>query len=273
MAILRVLLVVLLYVTATFAEPQRIISLAPNVTETIAYLDAVDKLVAVTDFCTWPQEIKNKTKIGGMLNPSYEKILALRPDLVVISKDGTPKEVYQRFVELGLNVHVFAPKSLKDIPQELRKLAEKIGKTKEAEKVIENFNKELSKIKESFHNKKALFIIWDEPLTVAGKSSHINEIMELLGLKNIAEFSSLNLETILRLNPEIIFFGTGHEFLAQRILSKLKDTDAVKNGNVYYISEKIYRLSPRIIEGIKEMAAISYNLNNDKRSATSKNKK
>lgn len=273
MAILRVLLILLIYISASYAEVQRIVSVAPNVTETLYYLGAGDKVVAVSDFCNWPTQVKDKPKIGGMLNPSFEKILALKPDLVVISRDGTPKEVYQKLIDLRLNVYVFSPKSLRDIPQEVTKLGRKIGKTREAKAVVKDFTEQLKKIKKSFNNEKALFVIWEEPLVVAGKSSHLNEIMEMLGLKNIAEFSSINLETLIKLNPDIIFFGSGHEFTSHRLLSQLKDTNAVKKGYVYYVSDKVYHLSPRIIEGIKEMAEIGYNLNNEKRISTSKNKK
>ncbi|MGB9710478.1 MAG: ABC transporter substrate-binding protein [Thermodesulfovibrio sp.] len=242
--------------TFTFAQPERIISLAPSVTEAIYYLGAIDKLVAVSDYCKWPEEVKNKPKVGGMINPSYEKILALKPDLVIISKDVTPIEVYNRLIELGIKVHVYAPETLKDMPDELIKLGIAIGKERQAKIVAHEFQKNIKKVKRTFNNQKALFVIWTEPLTVAGKSSHINEVMNLLGLKNIAEYSSINIERVIKLNPEIIFFGAGHETVPEGLLVKLKDTKAVKKGNIYFISDKIYHLSPRIVEGIKEMAGV-----------------
>ncbi len=240
----------------TFAQPERIISLAPSVTEALYYLGAIDKVVAVSDYCEWPEEVKNKPKVGGMINPSYEKILALKPDLVIISKDVTPIEVYNRLIELGIKVHVYAPETLKDMPDELIKLGIAIGKERQAKIVVHEFQKNIKKVKRTFNNQKALFVIWSDPLIVAGKSSHINEVMNLLGLKNIAESSSINIETVIKLNPNIIFFGVGHKTAPERVLAKLKDTNAVKKGNIYFISDKIYHLSPRIIEGIEEMANI-----------------
>lgn len=254
MKILVFFLIFLFFSTSSFAEVQRIISLAPSVTEAIYYLNATDRLVAVSNYCKWPEEIKNKTKVGGMINPSYEKILVLKPDLVVISKDVTPKEVYNRLIELGIKVHVYAPKSLEDISNELIRLGIVIGKEKEAKSIAYEFQKKLRKIRKVFKGQKALFIIWADPLTVAGKTSHINEVMNLLGLTNIAEFSSINIERIIKMNPDIIFFGVGHKSsVSENLILKLKDTNAVKNGKVYYISDKIYHLSPRIIEGIEEM--------------------
>lgn len=253
---LLIFIVFLIFPLLSFAQPQRIISLAPSVTEAIYYLGAIDRLVGVSDYCKWPEQTKTKPKVGGMMNPSYEKILALNPDLIVISKDVTPKEIYIRLTELGMKVHVYAPESLKHMPDELIKLGIAIGREREAKDVASQFQKDIKKVKKAFNGQKALFVVWAEPLVVAGKSSHINEIMNLLGLRNIAESSSINLEIVIKLNPDVIFFGAGHKTVPEKLLSKLKNTNAVKKGNIYFISDKIYHLSPRIIEGIREMASI-----------------
>lgn len=247
-------LIIFSFSSVCFGQVQRIVSLAPSVTEAIYYLGAIDKVVGVSNYCKWPEEIKNRTKVGGMINPSYEKILALKPDIVVISKEVTPKEVYHRLIELGLKVHVYAPQSLKDIPDELIKLGRIIGKEKEAVSVGNEFLKNINRIKKSFKGQRALFVIWAEPLTVVGKKSHINEVMNLIGLTNIAESSSINIERVIKMNPEIIFFGVAHKSAySESLILKLKDTDAVKNGKIYCVSDKIYHLSPRIIDGIVEM--------------------
>lgn len=258
MAILRVFFIFLIFISITYAEPERIISLAPNVTEALYYLEVGDKIVGVSDYCNWPEEVKYKAKVGGMLNPSFEKILALRPDLIIISKEGTPIEVYQRLINLRLKVYVFNPKGIFDLPSEITKLAEYVGGYDKAKFFNEKFNKELNKFSNIFHGQKALFIIWPENLTVAGENSHIGEIMKFLGLKNIANKSSVyiqqNIEDIIKKNPDIIFIGSGHiGTINQKIIEKLKDTDAVKNGRLFIISDKIYHISPRIIEGIEEI--------------------
>lgn len=252
-------LIFLLFSNSSFAQPQRIISLAPSVTETIYYLGAIDKLIAVSNYCNWPEEVKKKPKVGGMINPSYEKILALKPDLVIISKDVTPKDVYERLTALNIKVYVYAPESLKNLPEEILKLGKAIGKQKEAVKLVTDFQRQIRKIKKVFNGQRALFIIWSEPIVVAGKSSHIDEIMNLLGLRNIADSASINLEEIIKRNPEIIFFGAGHKVISEKLLSKLNNTDAVKKGNVFFITDKIYHLSPRILDGIKEMANVKLN--------------
>lgn len=258
MAILRALFVLFFLISVAYAEPQRIISLSPSVTETLYYLGLGNRLIAVSDYCNWPEEIKYKVKVGGMINPSFEKILTLKPDLIIISQEGTPIEVYQRFVNLGLKIYVFNPKRLSDLPIEIMKLAKNVGGDDKAKIFNEKFQKELKEMNNIFHGQRALFIIWSENLTVAGEESHIGEIMKFLGLKNIANnysaYFQQNIEDIIKKNPEIIFIGSGHNgTINEKIIEKLKYTDAVKNGKVFIISDKIYHLSPRIIEGIREM--------------------
>lgn len=257
MALLRVVLLFFLFVSYTHGQPQKIISLAPNVTETLYSISAGDKLIAVSDFCNFPPEVKNKPKVGGMLNPSYEKILSLTPDLVIISREGTPLEVYEKIINLGLKVHVFNPNSIFNIKQEILKLGELLGKSQEAKRVADEFERKINSFRSSFNGERALFIIWHEPLTVAGDSSHIGEVMRLIGLKNVANNSlpyySMNIEQIIKANPEVIYIGLGHNLNLNSLLLKLKDTKAVKDGKVFMIGDSIYHLSPRILDGIREM--------------------
>ncbi|MEJ5226787.1 helical backbone metal receptor [Thermodesulfovibrio sp.] len=259
MRLIVALLMIIFSSLSAFAEPKRIVSLAPSVTETLYYLKAFDKLVGVSNYCNWPEQTKEKVKVGGMVNPSYEIILSLKPDLVIISKEVTPKEVYEKLISLGLNVHVYAPTSLEDFFYEVKRLARVVGKEKEAEKLLKDFKEELKAIKRDFKGKKALFFIWPEPIVLAGEKSHISDVMKFLGIVNLSKSSSLNIEEIIKLNPDIIFIGYGHRARSEKLIVKLKDTDAVRRGNVFYISERIYRLSPKIIEGIKEMASVKIN--------------
>ena len=269
MFFLQLILLFIFFTSSVWAEePQRIVSLAPNVTETLYYLGAGDKIVGVTEFCNWPEEVKNKPRVGGMINPSYEKIISLKPDMVIISKDGTPKEVYERLKKFNLNVYVFNARHISNLPEEIIKLGETIGKKNEGIKIAKKIIMDINELKKSFKKQKAIFIIWLEPLIAVGANSHINEIMNILGLKNIASdipltYVPLNVEEIIKKDPEIIFIGEGHagkEYL-EKFLERIKYTSAVKKSRVYYINETIYHLSPRIIEGIKDMSRIGYNLN------------
>jgi iron complex transport system substrate-binding protein len=96
-------------------HPQRIISLAPSVTEVLYLLGAGDRLIGVTTHCDWPEDVKRKPRIGSLLNPNYETILAARPDLIVASTAGNDRASVYRLAELGLPVFVTAPRTVEGI--------------------------------------------------------------------------------------------------------------------------------------------------------------
>ncbi|NWF52741.1 MAG: ABC transporter substrate-binding protein [Nitrospirae bacterium] len=97
-----------LFLTSVYAGeiPNRIVSLAPNLTETIFNLGLGDRIVGVTNFCDYPDEARKKQKVGGMYNPSLEKILSLKPDVVVMTTDGNIKEFEERLRRLKIKTYV-----------------------------------------------------------------------------------------------------------------------------------------------------------------------
>lgn len=240
---------------------ERIISLAPSVTETLFALGLENKTIGVTDFCDWPLEAKAKPKIGGMINPSFEAIIRLRPDLAILTTDGNPKEAEEKLISLGIKTFVFDGRSIHGLPNEIRRLGKALKAIDKAEKLATKIEASVVALKKPFSGKTALFIVWPEPLVVAGKETAINEAIEILGLKNSAfdsfgPYPKFSMEETLRRSPDVIFFGAGMTDIKKAsitILEKLKNTNAVKNKRVWYISEKILRTGPRFIEGMKEM--------------------
>jgi iron complex transport system substrate-binding protein len=103
-------------------HPMRIISLAPNITETLYQLGAQDRLIGVTTQCHWPEAAKQKPKIGDLLNPNYEVILAAKPDLIIASTAGNDRAAVLRLVKLGLTVYVASPRTVERIFQSVREI-------------------------------------------------------------------------------------------------------------------------------------------------------
>ncbi|MFZ3072861.1 MAG: cobalamin-binding protein [Thermodesulfobacteriota bacterium] len=261
----RLILIILILLMAkeSFAF-ERIISLAPSVTETLFALGLEDQIVGVTDFCDWPPEAKAKPKIGGIINPSFEAIMRLRPDLAILTTDGNPKEIEEKLNGLGIKTFVFDGRSIHRLPDEIRRLGATVEANDKAEKLAVKIEASVIALKKPFSRKTALFIVWPEPLVVAGKETAINEAMEILGLKNAAfdsfgPYPKFSIEEALRRSPDVIFLGAGMgaigdiKKVSESLLEKLKNTNAVKNKRVYYISEKILRTGPRFIEGMEEM--------------------
>jgi iron complex transport system substrate-binding protein len=251
------------------APPVRIVSLAPSVTEILYDLGAGGRIAAVTDFCDYPEAAKRKPKIGGFANPSLEAVVAARPDLVIMAADGNPAEFHQRLKNFGINTYVFRAKRLADLPRGIRDLGVALGMKRIAEKRASDVEKQLAALAKRTKSsargqkvRKALFIIHPEPLLVAGRETVIDDALKLLKLDNIAagagsKYPKYNIEEIIRRSPDVIFIGRGpmSANLSQSLMKRLETLEAVRKGRVYYTSELLYRLTPRTILGIEEIAA------------------
>ena len=266
---LLVLFAVLIGSSPAFcAPPSRVVSLAPSVTEILFDLGAGDRIVAVTDFCDYPDEAKRKPKIGGFANPSLEAIVSVRPDLVIMTEEGNPVDLYKRLQKLGIMTYVFRARRLGDLPQGMRDLGGVLGMADAAAKRAALVEKQLAefakKAKSSARGRKpvrALFVIHPEPLLVAGRETVIDDALTLLGLSNIAadagtKYPKYTIEEIVRRSPDVIFIGQGpmSANLSKSLMKRLDTLEAVRKGRVYHVSELLYRLTPRTVLGIEEIA-------------------
>jgi len=250
------------------APPVRIVSLAPSVTEILFDLGTGDRIVAVTDFCDYPAEARRKPRIGGFANPSLEAIVAARPDLVIMTEEGNPVEIYKRLQKLGIKTYIFRARRLAELPQGMRDLGGALGIAGVAAKraaAVENQLADLAKkAKASAQGgkaRKALFVIHPEPLLVAGRDTVISDALMLLGAENIAanagtKYPKFTIEEIVRRSPDVIFIGQGpmSANLSKSLMKRLETLEAVRKGRVYYVSELLYRLTPRTVAGIEELA-------------------
>ncbi len=262
---LLIILCIIFSGTAWADPPERIISLAPNITEILFAMGLGDRIIGVTSFCDYPAEAKKKKNIGGISNPSFEAILVLKPDMVVMTEDGNQKAFEERLRKKGIRTYVFKARQMPELPQEIISL----GKTLSAERNADSLSNAIKNAMDGIKGKKAsasfnktLFIIWPEPLLVAGPKTAIDDALNLLGFKNIASdaktrYPQYSIEEVIRKNPDIIFIGKGHEdmkIISSKLLDKLHMVNAVKKGEVYFISDNLYRLGPRVIDGVKELS-------------------
>jgi iron complex transport system substrate-binding protein len=249
--------------TAYAEPPKRIISLAPNITEILFALGLGDSIAGVTIFCDFPEEAKKKQKIGGMSNPSLEGVVSLKPDIVVMTTDGNPKEFEERLRSLRVRTYVFKAPRFSDLPQAIREMGAALDIKDSANSLASRIETSLKKLKTGHsQKKKVLFIIWPEPLIVAGPNTAMDDVITLLGSENIASkaktsYPKYSVEEIIRQAPDVIIIGKGHENMQEvsaTLLKRLKKVPAVKNNRIYYVSDRLYRLGPRVVEGIEEIA-------------------
>lgn len=244
--------------------PDRIISLAPSITEILFATGLEDRIVGVTTFCDYPEEVKSKQKIGGMSNPSLEAVVSLRPDIVVMSTDGNPREFEQRLRSMKIKTYVFKARTTAQLPDGIRNMGEALDEKERFDNLASEIERALDsfRVKKWNSGKKVLFMIWPEPLMVAGPGTAINDAITILGAKNIAwdtktQYPKYSIEEIVRRSPDIIFIGKASGMDMQKtsrgLLKRISYVPAVKNNKVFYVSDSLYRLGPRVIKGIEEL--------------------
>jgi iron complex transport system substrate-binding protein len=247
-------------------EYKRIVSLAPSMTEILFSIGLGDYVVGVTNYCDYPDEARKKPKIGGMTNPSIEAIISLKPDIVVMTTDGNPKEIEERLRSMRIKTYIFRARRIEELPHGIRDLGIALGTEEKAFRLSKELEGTLSRLRRDYistHKKKVLFILWPEPLIVAGPGTAIDDAINLLGAENIAKgaripYPKYSVEDIIRQSPDIILIGRsmGSDIkeASKGLLKKLSSVAAIKNNRVCYVGDGLYRLGPRIIKGIEEVA-------------------
>lgn len=248
-------------VVSFYSSPERIISLAPNITEVIFAIGADSLLAGVTDLCNFPPEAKKKTKTGSYFSPDYETITSLNPDLIIMNVENVSNPTYQALKNLGLNIFVSNAKNISGIKKMISELGKITRKEIAADSVLMRFDNELNLIN-SLNDKKsseaALVLISVNPLMTTNGRTFINEILDLAGITNIykdeiLDYPNINYEDAIIRNPDYIIFPTDTsdtertKKFTDEIKRQLDKTNAVRNDRIILIDENImFRPGPRV---------------------------
>lgn len=225
----------------------RIISISPAITEAIYLLNAQDKLIANTIYCIRPKEAKLKEKIGTLVDIDIEKIITLKPD-IILTTTMTKKDKIDKLLSLGYKVEIFyEAKSYKDICEQFKRIGEIVGNVNLSEKIIERSNALIDKVKTNIDEtkrKKVFVEIGKDPLFTVTKDSYINDLIYFAGGINIASNFTTGLcsiEKVIEANPEIIIIvdmgiDTNSEINQWK---KYKSIFAVKNKKIFTVDAYI----------------------------------
>ena len=251
------------------AAPQRIVSLAPGITETLYALGLDNKIAGVTSYCNWPARALKKPKIGGITNPSIEKIVSLKPDLIIATIDGNRKDTVMQLERIGLPVYVINPSHTDKILEGIIHIGEITNRKNAAGKLVKKLRARLHNITAQTKNKtkpRVFFQIGLEPLITVGGGTIIHEVIDRAGGFNIAghdtaRYPRYSAEGIIKGAPDIILFApmaNDKEFTAvKRFWRAFQQVPAVKNNQIYPVNtDLISRASPRLFDVIETMALI-----------------
>ncbi len=196
--------------------------LSPTLTEILFELGAGAELVAVTTYCVYPEEAKAKEKIGDFVNPNFEKIVGLKPD-VVFAETWSSSKIVSRLRGSGLNVReVKSPRSVEEIYQAILQVGEGLGKQDRANETVATMKRRIQAIRtraDQMKSHPSLYVEIDLPSWTVGRASYTSEAIEICGARNIfgdvdKPALQASKETIIERNPDVIlaFDSTPEEF-------------------------------------------------------------
>lgn len=249
--------------------PKRIVSMAPSVTETLFALGLGERVVGVTDFCEYPPAVEKKARIGGFLNPDVERILALRPDLVVT----LPNEAAEAKLRgHGVPMVVTPTDSIKQVLEAFVIIGCATGREERAKELADGITTKLERVKKLLKDApkpRVLFVVERDPIFAAGKGSFLDELVRVCGGKNVLgnsklPFPQVGMESVLSLSPEVIIDSTvvsraTKKAIKERMESwaKWKDIPAVRDGRVHVLkSSRDIVPGPRLAEAIDDLVKI-----------------
>lgn len=258
---------------------RRIISLAPHLTELIYTAGAGDKLVGVSAYSDYPNAAKTLPQVGDASNLDLERIVMLKPDLVLAWKSNVSPVAVDRLRRLMIPVYVTETRRLAGIPKLLRSIGRLAGTANTADYAAQNFTDRVRELREGAHGQAIIstFIeIWHAPLLSVNGEHIISEVVSLCGGENILAAAptltpSIGLETLLEADPGAIIGGgsaaTADDF--RRVWGKHAGLTAVRRHNIFHVNpDWIQRATPRILFGAE---VICKGLNEARRDSSKRN--
>ncbi len=248
-------------------EVNRVVSLAPNLTEIVFALGDGNRLAGDTDFCDYPPEALQKPHVGGPVNPNLEEIVSLKPDLVLATKSINRRETVNALDHIGLPVYVTDPHSVEEMIASVEHLGSALGGEKSAAMLGEDLRGRLSDLNHRLAGaapRRVLFVVWTDPLISVGRDTFIADALRRAGGRSVVdtktEWPHVSLEEIVRLQPEVLVFASAHAGSTRRDIDALrtrpgwKNLAAMQHGNVVVVSDAINRPAPRMVDAIERLA-------------------
>ena len=243
---------------------QRVISLSPHLTELMYSIGAGDRLAGVARGSDFPAEAAALPQVGDASGLDFERILHLRPDLVLAWGSGNRSVDIARLRSLGLRVLVLEPQRLEDIPRHLRLLGDLTDLGEQAQAVAREFERRVEALRDRYAGRasvRVLFEIWHRPLFTVNGDHIISKVLGLCAGQNI--FAGLPrlagevaMEQVLLLDPDAIVVGSEADDAGVKNWVEFSYLKAVRTGNVFTVSaDLITRQTPRIVEAAERLCA------------------
>jgi len=243
----------------------RIVSLAPNLTEIVFAVGAGDRLVGRTRYCDYPAEAKRAAEVGDTLTPSVERIIALKPQVVLVSTASQLETFTKQVDAQNISVYVTNPQSLEDIFRSIQTLGDLFGEHERAAGVVSTLRKRSEAVTAATSQVKPARVFYQvsgEPLYTIGRDAYLTDLIRRAGGVSVTAdvpgaFPRFSDEAALASRPEAIILPSGGSMGSANstVAAPLKNSPAVLNNRVYKINDDhLSRPGPRLADGLEEMA-------------------
>ena len=257
--------------TATLSgRPERIISMAPNLTEILFAIGLGDKIVGVAAGSDYPPEALSKPKMGSFWQPSIEAVIAAKPDLIITLGFSQQKNLAQRLERVGYSSLTVNIEKISELSGAIGRIGEATGTGPQADELVRTIGEKLENLSALVGASKRVKVLWvvqREPLRVAGRDTFVNEMIELAGGENaigltVQKYPPIGSEYVYACGADVIIEPamTSKDLEVQRdsalkYWSRFKTVAPVENERIYVIDgDVVSRLGPRLYEAVETIA-------------------
>jgi iron complex transport system substrate-binding protein len=247
------------------ARVERVITLAPNLTEIVFAIGAGDRVVGNTSYCDYPGEAKNVAKVGDTLQPSLERIIALRPQVVLVSTASQLEVFTQQLQSRNIAVFVTDPHDLEGVFKSIEQIGRMLDHEQQAQALVQKLRERTNAVEQTVKQAQPLRVFYQvsgEPLYAPGQDAFVTDLMRRSGGTSVTAdlpgaWLRYSNESALAARPEAIILPTGGSMGAanSQVAEALRNSPAVQAGRVYKINDDyLARPGPRAVIGLEEMA-------------------
>jgi iron complex transport system substrate-binding protein len=260
------------------AEVRRIVSLAPNLTETVYALGLEDRLAGDTDYCDTPPAARSKPHVGNPQSPSLEAIVALHPDLVLATTSINRVETADALAHLGIPVYTTNASTVRGMLESINHTAQAMGAEAQGTALVANLQGRLDALQARLADKPlahVLFVVWEDPLITIGQNTFIADALRWAGAESVVQskqnWPHISMEEIVRVQPDYIVLTPNHDIASDagtnagsdavkagladlRAKPVWRDLQAVALGHVVVAGDDALRPSPGLVDAIERLA-------------------
>lgn len=251
--------------TVVLARPaQRVVSLAPHVTELLFAAGGADRIIGTVNFSDYPPAARNIPRVGDNRQVDIERLLTLKPDLLVVWRHNASQRQMEQLRKLGIPLYYSESHTLDDIPEAVLRMGQLLGTELQAQQNATELRRRIDNLVARYQHRPAVRVfyqVWDKPLFTLNERHIVSDAIRICGGENVFgrlsnTATSITPEAVLQENPEAIISGDRNDQAVSGVdmWKRYPSLLAVRRGNLFAISgDLMNRSGPRIIEGASEL--------------------